>query len=138
MIVTRELQIETKGCGDIVDVTSLVQQELSSSGLSSGAATVFVAHTTAGIGIIETEGGLLEDFRSSWERVAPQGLVYQHNIRAHDDNAHSHLRATLLGPSLVVPFTRRKLTLGTWQRLILVDFDTRPRQRNVVFQFLGE
>jgi secondary thiamine-phosphate synthase enzyme len=138
MVVTKRLRINTQGDGDIVDVTDLIQQELSQTALNAGMATAFVAHTTAGLAIIETEAGLLEDFKGIWDRIAPRGATYQHNVRANDDNAHSHLRASILGQSLVVPFSETRLLLATWQRIILMDFDSRERHRDVVLQFFGD
>jgi secondary thiamine-phosphate synthase enzyme len=138
MVVTKKIRVKTQGDCDIVDITDAVQRELSSTPLKAGIVTVFMAHTTAGLTIIESEGGLLEDFKNVWENIAPQHSAYQHNIRAHDDNAHSHLRASILGPSLVVPFAEKRLTLGVWQRLVMMDFDSRPRHRDLVLQFLGE
>lgn len=138
MVVTKRFTVASKGNADIIDLTDKVQRKVSASGLEAGTVTVFAAHTTAGVTIIEVEEGLLEDFQAVWERIAPRGGTYQHDIRTHDDNAHSHLRASILGPSLVVPFAGKRLLLGRWQRIILMDFDSRPRQREIVLQLLGE
>ncbi|MBI2867919.1 MAG: YjbQ family protein [Chloroflexi bacterium] len=138
MVITKRFQVPSKGGADIIDITPHVEEAVQASGLRAGTVTVFVAHTTAGITIIEAESGALEDFKAVWDRIAPSGMAYQHNIRTNDDNAHSHLRASLLGASLVVPFADGKLTLGIWQRIILVDFDSRARKRDMVLQIMGE
>lgn len=136
MVVTKWFSIQTKGASDIVDITADVQREVQAAGVKAGTATVFVQHTTAAVTIIENEPGLVQDFKTMWEQVIPNGARYKHNV--HDDNGHAHLRAALLGPSLVVPFAESKLTLGTWQRIVLIDFDTRPRSRELVVQVMGE
>lgn len=136
MVLTRRLGVQTKGACDIIDITHDVQREVQATGLKAGTATVFVCHTTAALTIIENEPGLVQDVKALWERLIPNGMQYRHNV--HDDNAHAHLRAALHGPSLVVPFVEGKLTLGTWQRIVLVDFDTRPRSRELVVQVMGE
>lgn len=137
MNTTKRLRFSTRGNGDMQDITRQVQEEVASSGLQSGTTTVFVAHSTAAVTVIEYESGLLHDFPAALERLAPQRMAYDHN-RAGDDNGHAHVRASLLGPSLVVPVAEGRLTLGTWQRIALVDFDTGPRNREVVLQVMGE
>ncbi len=137
-VVSKRLSLATKGGGDCIDVTEQVRQELQASGVKNGTATVFITGTTASVAILEWEQGILEDFRALWERLAPQDRPYQHNIRQGDDNAHSHARAGVLGQSLVVPVVDGALTLGTWQRIVAVDFDTRRRTREIVLQFMGE
>lgn len=136
MVVTRRLNVQTKGASDIIDITPDVQREVQAAGLKAGTATVFVQHTTAAVTVIELEPGLLLDTRALWERLVPGDTPYKHNV--HDDNGHAHLRAALQGPSLVVPFVDGKLALGRWQRIVLLDFDTRPRSRELVVQVMGE
>jgi len=138
MVVTRQLNLETRGHGDIIDITPEVAQAVGASGITSGTVTVFVPGATAGITTVEYEPGLIADLSELWERLAPEGNEYQHNRRWGDGNGHSHVRASLLGASLVVPFHEKRLTLGTWQQIILVDFDNRARERQVVLQIMGE
>ena len=138
MVVTRKISLQTKGNCDIIDITPQVEQQVAKADINSGTATLFVAGSTAGISTIEFEPGLVTDFQEMWERNVPQGIAYNHDRRWHDGNGHSHVRASLLGASLVVPFNEKKLTLGTWQQIVLVDFDNRPRQRQLVVQLMGE
>jgi len=138
MIVTKKISLQTKGECDITDITPQVEKELAGTDINSGLVTLFVAGSTAGLSTIEFEPGLLSDFQSMWERNVPQNIPYDHNRRWGDGNGHSHVRASLLGASLVVPFNDRRLTLGTWQQIVLVDFDNRPRSRQIVVQIMGE
>jgi secondary thiamine-phosphate synthase enzyme len=135
---TQTLKFSTRGDGDTRDITREVASAVASSGLRDGIAALFVIGSTAGLTTIEFEPGAVADLSAAFERVAPRGADYQHQLRWHDDNGHSHVRAALLGPSLVVPFSGGTLALGTWQQIILVDFDTRPRRREVVAQLIGE
>jgi secondary thiamine-phosphate synthase enzyme len=138
MVVTREIGLKTKGNCDLIDITAQVREEVRSSGLNSGTVTLFLAGSTAGISTIEYESGLLSDFQSMWERTVPRNIPYDHDRRWGDGNGYSHVRASLLGASLVVPFTDKTLHLGTWQQIVVVDFDNRPRSRDVVLQLMGE
>ena len=138
MVVAKTLAISTQGNTDIVDITPQVKREVAGCGVTSGAVTVFVVGSTAGVTTIECEPGLLADFREFWERVAPRNIPYQHDRAWGDGNGFSHVRASLLGPSLAVPLVRGELVLGTWQQIVLVDFDNRPRQREVIVQVVGE
>ena len=138
MIVTKRISLETKGECEIIDITPQVEQQVAGSDINSGIITLFVAGSTAGISTIEFESGLLSDFQSMWERNVPQNIPYDHNRRWGDGNGHSHVRASLLGASLVVPFHDKGLTLGTWQQIIVVDFDNRPRSRQIILQIMGE
>ncbi len=138
MITTSEIELRTEGNGVIVDITSRVQQILTNSKFASGIVTVFVNGSTAGVTTIEYEPGLVADFQRAWERLAPSNMPYDHNERWGDSNGFSHVRASLLGASLTVPFTDRRMALGTWQQIVLVDFDNRPRNRTVVVQVMGE
>jgi len=138
MIVTNRISLQTKGHCDIIDITSQVERELAETGISNGIVTIFVSGSTAGITTIESESGLLSDFQSMWERIVPKNMPYNHDRRWGDGNGHSHVRASLLGASLVVPFNDKRLTLGTWQQIVLVDFDNRPRSRQLIVQIIGE
>jgi secondary thiamine-phosphate synthase enzyme len=134
---TVERSVDTRGNGQILDITADVAETVRSSGIPQGTATVFVTGSTAGITTLEFEPGLVHDLGAAFERLYPRDAVYRHHERWGDDNGHSHVRAAMLGPSLVVPFTNGKLTLGTWQQIVLVDFDTRPRRRDYVIQLIG-
>ncbi len=137
-VVTRELRLQTQGHTHVLDITDAVQQAVAESGLQQGIATLFVPHSTCGLSTIEYEPGCVQDLQRLFEEWIPADRDYAHNLRWGDGNGHAHLRATLLGPSLTIPFVDGRLTLGTWQQVILVDFDIRPRQRRVVVQLLGE
>jgi secondary thiamine-phosphate synthase enzyme len=138
MVVTKTISLQTKGQCDIVDITSQVAREVAGAEVNSGMATVFVAGSTAGVSTIEFESGLLSDFKGMWERNIPQDIHYDHDRAWGEGNGYSHVRASLLGASLVVPFNDKRLTLGTWQQIVLIDFDNRPRSRRVIVQIMGE
>jgi secondary thiamine-phosphate synthase enzyme len=139
IVKTETLEIATKGNCDIVDITGDVQRAIANAGFNDGTVTVFNVGSTAGITTIEYEPGLVHhDINAAFEKIAPQNGRYEHEETWHDDNGHAHVRATLLGPSLVVPFCDQQLTLGTWQQICLIDFDTRARRRKVVCQIIGE
>lgn len=138
MIVTGSISIQTRGECDIVDITPQVAKQVAESGVNSGTVTVFVPGSTAGVTTIEYESGLVADLKRLWDRIVPRDIHYDHDRRWGDGNGHSHVRASMLGPSLVVPFTGGRLILGTWQQIILVDFDNRPRSRRAVLQIMGE
>jgi secondary thiamine-phosphate synthase enzyme len=138
MIVTREITLNSKGNCDIIDITPQVKEHLAQSGVSNGTATIFVTGSTAGVTTIEYEPGLQADFKAAWERIAPENIPYEHNERWGDGNGFSHIRASILGASLVVPFKDKKLLLGTWQQIVLTDFDNRPRSRQIIVQITGE
>ncbi len=138
MVVTKKISLQTEGNCDIIDITPQVEQQVAKAGVNSGTATLFVAGSTAGISTIEFESGSLSDFKTMWERNVPQNIPYNHDRRWGDGNGYSHVRASLLGASLVVPFNDKRLTLGTWQQIVLVDFDNRPRSREVILQIMGE
>ena len=138
MVVTKKISLQTKGNCDIIDITPQVEQQVAETDINSGMATLFVAGSTAGITTIEFESGLLADFKRMWERNIPQNIPYDHDRRWGDGNGYSHVRASLLGASLVVPFNDKRLTLGTWQQLALVDFDNRPRSRQIILQIMGD
>ena len=137
-VFSQGFSLKTRGNDEVIDITGEVSDAVRTSGLSSGIVTVFVPGATAGVTTIEFEPGLVEDIDEMFERVVPQNREYHHNLRWHDGNGHAHVRASLLGPSLTVPFTDGRLTLGIWQQLILVDFDNKSRDREVVCQVMGE
>ena len=138
MVVSTSIEVRTNGDCDIIDITHEVARKVQEAHLRDGTVTCFIAGSTAGLTTIEYEGGVLGDLQAMWERAVPKGIPYRHDAAWGDGNGHSHVRAALLGPSLVVPFVGRRLTLGTWQQIVLVDFDNRPRSRDVVLQIMGE
>ncbi len=138
MIVTREITLNTRGECDIVDITPDIEQEVAKAGVAKGVITIFVAGSTAGLTTIEFESGVLADLQSMWERIVPKDIAYAHDRRWGDGNGYSHVRASLLGASLTVPFKNKRLMVGTWQQIVLVDFDNRPRSRQVILQIMGE
>jgi secondary thiamine-phosphate synthase enzyme len=135
---THRLQVATKGQGDAYDITEQVAAAVAACSERTGVVTVFVVGSTAGITTIEFEPGAVADLNGLFERLAPRDGEYRHHLRWGDGNGSSHVRAALLGPSLTVPFVDGALTLGTWQQIMLLEFDTRPRKREVVVQILGE
>ena len=139
MVITKKIEVRTQGDCDIIDITDRTSELVSKSGVSNGNVTLFNVGSTAGITTTEYEPGLVKhDIKAAFERLAPRGARYEHEETWHDDNGHAHVRASLLGPSLVVPVVEGKLALGTWQQIIVVDFDTRPRNRTIVCQIIGE
>ena len=138
MIERRSIKIKTLGNCDIVDITRQVFEEINSSGVSSGIVTVFTTGSTAGISTIEYEPGAVSDLKSLWDRLVPVNMEYRHNLAWGDGNGHSHLRASLIGASLTIPFNNKVMALGTWQQIIFIDFDNRPRSREIVLQIMGE
>ncbi len=138
MVITKRISLQTKGECNIINITPQVEQQVAEANINNGTATLFVDGSTAGVTTIEFESGVLSDFQSMWERNIPQNIPYDHDRRWGDGNGHSHIRASLLGASLVVPFNDKRLTLGTWQQIILVDFDNRPRSRQIILQIMGD
>ena len=133
-----DIRVSTKGRTAVHDLTGQLTKQLKESALKNGTATLFVIGSTAGITTIEYEPGLVKDIKIAYEKVAPEEGHYHHHDTWGDDNGNAHVRASMLGPSLVVPFVDGAFRLGTWQQVILVDFDTRPRKREVLVQFMGE
>ena len=132
-------QVRTHGDTHVLDITGQVAQVLSDSGVREGILVAFVGGSTAGITTTEAEPGLLtHDLKAFFDRIAPADLYYKHEETWHDDNGHAHVRASLLGPSISVPVVDGRMTLGTWQQIVLLDFDTRGRQRDVIVQIVGE
>jgi secondary thiamine-phosphate synthase enzyme len=132
-----ELTLTTQGDGDIQDLTADAQKAIDNAGVREGLCTVFVAHSTCGVTTIEYEPGCNQDFNTTLEKLAPQDDRWEHNERNADSNGHSHVRAALVGPSVTIPFAGAELMVGTWQKVVLIDFDDRPRTRRVVVQLLG-
>jgi len=137
-VFTKHLELRTEAENDIVDITGVVQQAIEESRLDTGVVVVFVPGSTAAITTIEFEPGLVKDFPGMLERVAPKDIDYEHQQAWHDDNGRSHVKASLVGPSLSVPFEGGTLTLGTWQQIVFVELDIRSRRREVVVQVMGE
>lgn len=135
---SRRIRIKTNGNADVIDITGRVAKEIEDSNVGSGIATVFAVGSTAGIGTIEHESGLIADFRRSWDRLVPANAEYEHNRAWGDGNGHCHVRASILGASMTVPFNEKRMLLGTWQQIVCVDFDNRPRSREIVVQIIGE
>ncbi|MGA1790533.1 MAG: secondary thiamine-phosphate synthase enzyme YjbQ [bacterium] len=138
IIFKRDLTFKTKGMTDILDITPHVRQEVEESGVRDGVVIIFVPGSTAGVTTIEYESGVLQDLVEAIDRLAPQSIHYHHDARWGDGNGFAHVRSALLGPSLCIPFCSRRLQLGTWQQIVLIDFDNRPRQRDIFLQILGE
>lgn len=137
-VKTISISLSTQGNADVHDITDQVARCILQSGLKDGTATVFCPSSTSALTTIEYEGGAISDLHRLFDEVIPQNREYAHNDRWHDGNGHSHVRAALLGPSLTIPFVEGQLTLGTWQQIIYVDFDNRPRQRKLIVQLIGE
>jgi secondary thiamine-phosphate synthase enzyme len=137
-VVTKDIALQSKGNCDIIDITSQVAENVEESGVNSGIVNLFIVGSTAGITTIEYEPNLVSDFKNMWDRMIPQNIPYAHNKTWGDGNGHSHVRASTLGASLVIPFVNKSLTLGTWQQIVFVDFDNRPRSRKITIQILGE
>lgn len=137
-VACKRIQISTHGNGEMLNVTSEIAREVNNSGVNSGTVTVFIPGSTAGVTTIEFEPGLVTDMNDMWERIIPSGANYEHNKAWGDGNGHSHVRASLLGPSIAIPFINKRLTLGTWQQIVIIDFDARPRSREIILQIMGE
>ncbi|HLA06968.1 MAG TPA: secondary thiamine-phosphate synthase enzyme YjbQ [Anaerolineales bacterium] len=132
------IHLSTRGDADIHDITDQVASHVIRSGLKDGTATIFCPSSTSALTTIEFESGALGDLKRLFDEIIPPDREYAHNARWGDGNGHSHVRASLLGPSLTIPFMNRRLTLGTWQQIIYVDFDNRPRKRELILQVIGE
>ena len=132
------MRFRTHREGEIIDITDKTQRVVESSRMRSGVAVLFVPGSTGAITTIEYEPGLLADLPIALERLAPKDASYEHEKRWHDGNGHSHIRASMIGPDLSVPFRDKKLTLGTWQQIVFLELDVRPRDRTVIVQLVGE
>ncbi len=130
--------LTTAGNTDIIDITQKVSECIVSSTLKDGIVTIFCPSSTSGVTTIEYEPGVLHDLKNVFDEIAPSGITYQHDEAWHDGNGHSHIRSALLKASLTIPFVDRRMTLGTWQQIVYIDFDTRPRKREIIVQIMGE
>jgi secondary thiamine-phosphate synthase enzyme len=143
MIATRKITLDTNAldsehCVSVINITPQVQKQAADVYIGNGIVTIFVAATTAGIATIEFEPGLVSDFQKMWSRIIPRNLIYEHKFLWEENNGFSHVRASFLGPSLVVPLVNKRLTLGQYQQVVFVEFDNRARSRQVILQFIGE
>ncbi len=139
MVKTEQVKIKTEGNCDVVNITEFVQNFINRAGIKEGTITIFNVGSTAAITTTEYEPGLVNhDLKAAFEKIAPQNANYEHEKTWNDDNGHSHVSASLLGPSLSVPVLDGRLTLGTWQQIVLIDFDTSPRTRTLICQFIGD
>jgi len=137
-VISDSLSFSTRGFNDMKDLTGDVSKKLSASKLQDGIVNLFVPGSTCGLTTIEYESGLVKDFSELMERIIPSNKTYHHDARWGDGNGFSHVRASLLGPSLTVPFSGGRLSLGTWQQIVFIDFDNRSRSRTILLQFMGE
>jgi len=137
-VQTQSINLQTQGDADVLDITAQVAKAVREGGMHDGIVTVFCPSATSALTTIEYESGCISDLRRLFDEIVNPDRQYAHNARWHDGNGHSHVRAALLGPSLTVPFVNGHLTLGTWQQIIYVDFDNRPRRRELIIQLLGE
>jgi secondary thiamine-phosphate synthase enzyme len=137
-VLTKIITVTSNGENDMIDITRQTDEAIKGSGLQDGIVAIFVSGSTASITTIEYEVGLKNDFPKMLTRIAPSEIEYEHDNTWHDGNGHSHVRASLIGPSLTVPFKDKTLMLGTWQQIILLEMDVRPRKRKIVLQMIGE
>lgn len=137
-VITEQFSIATRGGSEVVDITGQVTSLLSRHRLREGNVTVFVTGSTASVTTTEFEPGLRKDILEALNRIAPEGIRYHHDETWHDGNGHSHVRAAVLGPSLTIPFSNGAMLLGTWQQIVLIDSDNRPRQRSIIVQLIGK
>ena len=136
-VISKTIQLSSKGQDDVIDITKQVSNVVKDSNIENGTVTIFVAGSTAAVTTIEYEPGLINDFPEMLSRIIPKNIEYEHDNTWHDGNGHSHVRASLVGPSLTVPIMNGKLTLGTWQQIVLLEMDTRPRNRNLILQIMS-
>jgi secondary thiamine-phosphate synthase enzyme len=132
------IQLETTGNTDIFNLTQKVSKCIENTNIKDGQVLLFIPGSTAALTTIEFESGVLNDLKAAVERVAPKDIPYKHDLRWGDGNGYSHVRASLLGPSLTIPLSNGKLMLGTWQQIVLIDFDNRPRNRKILIQITGK
>jgi len=137
-VYSDQVNIKTDGEVDIVDITEEIQNSIDKSKLKDGIICIFVPGSTGTLTTIEYEPGLMKDLPQALEKIAPKGIYYNHHETWHDDNGHSHVRASLMGPSITVPFRNKKLIHGTWQQIVFVELDTSPRNREIIVQIVGE
>ena len=137
-VITMAIQVQSAGEGDLINLTEQTTKIVEQSKIVDGIATVFISGSTAAVTTIEYEPGLKHDFPEMLSRVAPRNIEYEHDNTWHDGNGHSHVRASLIGPSLTIPFKNHRLLLGTWQQIVLIEMDTRPRSRSIITQIMGD
>lgn len=137
-VYSDQINIKTDGEVDIIDITGEIQNSIDKSKLKDGIICIFVPGSTGTLTTIEYEPGLMKDLPQALEKIAPKGIYYNHHETWHDDNGHSHVRASLVGPSITVPFRNKKLIHGTWQQIVFVELDTSPRNREIIVQIVGE
>src|ERR671912_1637055 len=137
-VITKTIAVSSSGENDIIDITRQTDEAIKASRLQNGIVAIFVSGSTAAVTTIEFEPGLKKDFPKMLARIAPSAMEYQHDKTWHDGDGRSHVRASLIGPSLTVPFKNKSLMLGTWQQIVLLEMDTRPRDRKIILQLIGE
>ena len=137
-VLSDTIQLHSEGEGDIIDLTTQLSNIVKDSEIKNGTVTIFVSGSTAAVTTIEYEPGLVHDFPEMLSRIAPRDIEYEHDNTWHDGNGHSHVRSSLIGPSITIPIVQGKLTLGTWQQVVLLEMDTRSRNRTVILQIMGE
>lgn len=137
-ITSKRINFKTRGETDIIDITGEVTNAIKASEIRNGIVTIFVPGATGAVTTIEYEPGLLKDLPAMLERIAPKEIEYEHEKRWHDGNGHSHVRASLLGPSITIPFEDGRLTLGTWQQIVFIELDNKSRSREIVLQIMGD
>lgn len=137
-VVSDTIKLQTKGEGDMIDMTSQLSNIVKESKIKNGAVTIFVSGSTAAVTTIEYESGLIHDFPEMLSRIVPKDLEYEHDNTWQDGNGHSHIRSSLIGPNITIPIIDGKLTLGTWQQVVLLEMDTRSRNRTVILQIMGQ
>lgn len=136
-VISKEITIDTRGEGDMINITDKIAKIVSQTGVNSGVLVIFIPGSTAAVTTIEYEPGLRKDFPDALERIAPKRISYEHDKTWHDGNGHSHVRASLLGPTLSVPFINGKLVLGTWQQIVFIELDIHSRSRRLIIQIIG-
>lgn len=137
-VVSDTIKLQTEGEGDMIDMTSQLSNIVKESKIKNGTVTIFVLGSTAAVTTIEYESGLIHDFPVMLSRIVPKDIEYEHDNTWHDGNGHSHVRSSLIGPSITIPIIHGKLTLGTWQQVVLLEMDTRSRNRTVILQIMGQ
>jgi secondary thiamine-phosphate synthase enzyme len=137
-VVSDTIKLQTEGEGDMIDMTSQLSNKVKESKIKNGTVTIFVSGSTAAVTTIEYESGLIHDFPVMLSRIVPKDIEYEHDNTWHDGNGHSHVRSSLIGPSITIPIIHGKLTLGTWQQVVLLEMDTRSRNRTVILQIMGQ
>ena len=137
-VVSDTIKLQTEGEGDMIDMTSQLSNIVKESKIKNGTVTIFVSGSTAAVTTIEYESGLIHDFPEMLSRIVPKDLEYEHDNTWHDGNGHSHIRSSLIGSSITIPIIHGKLTLGTWQQVVLLEMDTRSRNRTVILQIMGQ